>query len=597
MQRHSECRVHLRDSTMTAALRYLLAHSLLNAVLFRLRRLRQPKYLVGAIFGAAYFYFYFYRFLFGGGGKASLHGGDPSLVPDAFWPMLGAAILFIATMLLAWVMPDSRAAIAFTEAEIAFLFPAPIARRTLIIHKLLKSQFALLLISLFFTLITGRFRAGADAWFRMGGWWVILNTLNMHRIGASFALQRLRERGMANWTRRILALLVIAAVALGVEATRRSLPPLPTEPAALALWLPQLASAGPLQYVLVPFRYVVSPYFAHTLASFLAALWPALGIMALHFIWVVRADVSFEEAAIASARKRATFLAAHRRGENPLLTGKGKAKIPLWRLGLTGFAPFAFLWKSLLRFGGRRSLALWAIFFTALAGAAWYLRGHVTEKPTTGIVILAATIGLGCYLSLLFSLITLGQHAAKQLRQGIADMDLLKTYPIPGWQLALGELLGPLLLGALLQWAAIAIGTFLGTTLLAKHADAQRVIWLIAAGLALLLPMLNIAMSILPSAAALLFPGWLKPQEAATPGIENTGLRLLLGIGQLLAIAIALVPPAFLGGCAWFAIGKWTHHLEWQIAFTAATALPILAMEAALGIAWLGNLYDRYDAT
>ena len=583
---------------MTAALRYLLAHSLLNSVLFRLRRLRQPKYLVGAIFGAAYFYFYFYRFLFGGGGgKVGLHGGGPSLVSDAFWPMLGAAILFVATMLLAWVMPDSRAAIAFTEAEIAFLFPAPIARRTLIIHKLLKSQFALLLISLFFTLITGRFRAGSEAWFRMGGWWIILNTLNMHRIGASFALQRLRERGMANWTRRILALLVVAAVALGVEVTRRSLPPLPADPAALAMWLPQLASAGPMQYVLVPFRLVVSPYFTHTLASFLAALWPALGIMALHFICVVRADVSFEEAAIASAQKRATFLAAHRRGEHPLFAGKGKAKTPLWQLGTTGFAPFAFLWKSLLRFGGRRSLALWAIFFTTLAGAAWYLREHVTGKPTTSSITLAAIIGIGCYLSLLFSLITLGQHAAKQLRQGIADMDLLKTYPIPGWQLALGELLGPFLLGAFLQWSALSIGGYLASAFLVKRPDIQQSIWLLSAGLAVLLPMLNIAMAILPSAAALLFPGWLKPQEAATPGIENTGLRLLLGIGQLLAIAIALVPPAFLGGCAWFAIGKWTHHLEWQIAFTAATALPILAMEAALGIAWLGNLYDRYDAT
>ena len=32
----------------------------------RAKRLRQPKYLIGAIIGSAYFYFYFYRFLFRG---------------------------------------------------------------------------------------------------------------------------------------------------------------------------------------------------------------------------------------------------------------------------------------------------------------------------------------------------------------------------------------------------------------------------------------------------------------------------------------------------------------------------------------------------
>ncbi len=585
---------------MTAALRYLLGRSFINGTLFRLRRLRQPKYLFGAAVGAAYFYFYFYRFLFGGGGSSAFHAGRPSPVPEAFWPILGAAILFVATLLLAWVIPDSRAAIAFTEPEIAFLFPAPIARRTLVIHKLLKSQFALLLLSAFFTIITGRFRLGSEAWFRMSGWWLILNTLNMHRIGASFALQRLRERGMANWARRIIALLVVAAIAIGVEVTRRSLPPLPATPAALAnpnAWLAQLTSAGPLHYVLIPFRAVVAPYFAHTLPGFLAALWPALGIMVFHFLWVIRADVSFEEAAIASAQKRAAFLAAHRRGDNPIMKQNGKARTPLWRLSPTGFAPLAFLWKSLLRFGGRRALGLWALFFCALAVAAWYLRAHLGAEPTTGMMILAGVIGIGCYLSLLFSLITIGQHAAKQLRQGIAAMDLLKTYPIPGWQIALGELLGPLVLGALLQWAAIGIGVYLGTTLLAKHRDGQQAIWLFAGGLALLLPMFNLAMSILPSAATLLFPGWFKPQETGAPGIENTGIRLIMGIGQLLAIVIALLPAIFLGGCAWFAVGKWTHLLEWQIAFTAATALIVLSIEAALGIAWLGDLYDRYDAT
>ena len=85
-------------SEMNSALRYLLTRSLLNGLLVRLRRLRQPKYLLGALIGCAYFYFYFYRFLFRGGAPTVMHG--PSLVPDVFWPEVGAAILLVTTLIL-----------------------------------------------------------------------------------------------------------------------------------------------------------------------------------------------------------------------------------------------------------------------------------------------------------------------------------------------------------------------------------------------------------------------------------------------------------------------------------------------------------------
>ena len=52
---------------MNGALFFLVTHSFVNAVMFRLKRLRQPKYLAGAVMGGLYFYFYFFRFLFHGG--------------------------------------------------------------------------------------------------------------------------------------------------------------------------------------------------------------------------------------------------------------------------------------------------------------------------------------------------------------------------------------------------------------------------------------------------------------------------------------------------------------------------------------------------
>ena len=581
------------------ALGYLVTRSFANGVLFRLRRLRQPKYLLGAILGAAYFYFYFGRIL--GGARSPF--GPRATSGAAFGPELGAAILFIATIVMSWILPASRAAIAFTEAEIAFLFPAPISRRTLVIMRLLKSQFALLLFAAFMTLLTGRFHLGVEAWLRVGGWWVIINTLNMHRIGASFALQRLRERGMADWKRRAVVALVLIGLAALVEYMRRRLPPPPglavaaSGGAEFASYVSQVLHAGPLPYVLAPFKIVVLPNFAHGPATFLRALLPALGIMALHFIWVVRADVSFEDASIEAAKKRAAFLAARGRGEMRAQSGSGKARTPLWRLRPTGFAPVAFVWKSLLKAGGRRTLSRWSVLFAALATGAWALGNAGSLSPAFKGV--AVVIGICCYITLLFSFILIGQHASAQLRQGIAAMDLLKTYPIPGWQIALGELAGPVSLGTLIQWCSLGIGMLLlkvGGPAREVH-EVAPVILCIAAALALFLPVFNLSSAILPCAAALLFPGWFRPQENAPPGIENTGLRLMLGITQLLAVVAALIPVAFFSALAWFAAGKFTAILEWRALSAGGTAILILAMEAGIGIAWLGSLYDRFDVS
>jgi hypothetical protein len=578
------------------ALGYLVTRSFVNGVLFRLRRLRQPKYLLGAILGAAYFYFYFGRFLavsrmpWGAeSGPASPHGLE-----------IGAAILFVATIVLSWILPASRAAIAFTEAEIAFLFPAPITRRTLVIMRLVKSQFALLLFSAFMTLLSGRFHLGSEVWMRIGGWWVIMNTLNMHRLGASFALQRLRERGMADGKRRVLVVLVLVAFVALVEFMRRSLPPPPDLATALrgggeiTNYIVQLLHTGPLRYVLAPFKLIVAPNFAHEGVTFLRALLPAFGIMALHFIWVVRADVSFEDASIEAAKKRAAFLAARGRGELRARGKSDKARTPLWRLRPTGFAPIAFIWKSLLKSGGRRTLGRWAAFFAVLAAGAFAL-GRV-EYLTKPLVVTAFIIGGGCYIALLISFVMIGQLSAAQLRQGIATMDLLKTYPIPGWQIALGELAGPVLLGSLMQWCSLGIGLMLLSIAPPLHPHLGT-ITAIVGGIALLLPIFNLSTAILPCAGALLYPGWFRPQENAAPGIENTGMKLILGIAQLLAVVVAMIPVAFFGAVAWFALGKFTAAAEWQALAAGGTAMLILAMETGLGIAWLGSLYDKFDVS
>src|SRR5256885_3731324 len=107
---------------MIAALLYLQFLSFKNRLWVRLQRLKKPKYLVGALVGGLYFYFYFFRWLFLGGTASKTFVGAASPESVALYESMGAAILFII-VLFGWVLPRERAALAFTEAEIAFLFP------------------------------------------------------------------------------------------------------------------------------------------------------------------------------------------------------------------------------------------------------------------------------------------------------------------------------------------------------------------------------------------------------------------------------------------------------------------------------------------
>ena len=74
---------------MLGALLYLRLTSLKNQIVSRAKRLRQPKYLAGALAGAAYFYFIFFRRIGsapGGHGprRAAAHAADTLPLSAAF---------------------------------------------------------------------------------------------------------------------------------------------------------------------------------------------------------------------------------------------------------------------------------------------------------------------------------------------------------------------------------------------------------------------------------------------------------------------------------------------------------------------------------
>lgn len=584
---------------MNPALLYLLRHSFANAVLVRVKRLRQPKYLLGAIFGGAYFYFYFYRFLFRGGLS---HPGPTQAADDALVLSqdvrvnLVALVLLVAVLLVAWIIPSDRAAISFTESEVAWLFPSPLSREQLIRFKLLKSQIGLLIFAILMTLMTGRLARDGHAWQHTFGWWVIFATLQMHRVGASFALTRLLDRGLSPWWRRLLMLGLMAAVGGGLFAWSSTVPSLPplaelVQPGTFGRYLGDFASSSAAAVFLTPFKAVVQPWFARDGTEFLLALGPALLIVAGHYIWVTRSHVAFEEASVQLAERRAAIIAAQKEGNFRFHVKSRSQQQAIFKLKPTGWPAVAFVWKSWIRYGGRRAFGL--VAFIALACLVAVILPALF--PIGESVALVGTVVGG---SVVFALLFTGpQMTALALRRELQTIEWLKASPVPAWQIVLGQLLGPSLLWAALQWIGLLILILGASNMVMPPLPLDDPLsWLptVLLSAALVLPTFNIVSSLVPAGVMLIFPGWFKPGEMR--GVEAAGLGIVMVVAQVVVLAVALIPAALAFVGVAFAIQL---VLPVKIAIVAGSvfASTTLALESWVGSLALGGVLSRFDAS
>ena len=572
---------------MIAALLYLQYHTVRNRLVSRFKRLKRPKYLFGAIAGGLYFYWFFFRNVFRG--VIGQPGANLTITPEHLqvFESLGALVLFVI-VLLAWVFPHERAALTFTEAEVAFLFPAPVSRRTLIHFKLLRSQLGIFFTTLLFTFFSRRF--GGNAWIHAFGWWLIFSMLSLHFLGSSFARTLLLDRGISNWLRRLLVLaLVVAMVGAVWVWAKQTLPPLDyiNKPDFNVIldYAQRFLTAGPALYLLYPFRLVVRPFLAQDATAFFVALIPVLLLLVLHYLWVIYSDVAFEEASVEASQKLAVRVAAMRAGNWQGAKKKQKARRPWFKLAATGPSVTAVFWKNLIGIGQVGSVRLWisisivmAVIVVLFAGNA---RGHAPS------IIVAAFIAMALGYSLL-----LGPQVLRQdFRHDLPQADILKTFPLRGWQIALGEVLAPVVVLAAAQWLLLLVGAGMLFYLPIKQ---EALFLAIALGAAVLLPVLDLLLLLIPNAAVLLFPSWIQTGKDSPRGIEATGQRLIFALGQMLVLLLALLPAAgvFVGifFVVNFAIGPAT-----AVPLASLAATVILAVEAGLGVMLLGTLFERFD--
>ena len=271
-----------------------------------------------------------------------------------------------------------------------------------------------------------------------------------------------------------------------------------------------------MPYLLYPLRLVVRPYLAPNALAFLYALGPALLLLLLHYGWVVRSNVAFEEASVEASRKLAEKVAAVRAGNWQAAQKQPRRKRPPFKLRPTGPPAVALLWKNLISAGQAFTLRVWlslAVFAVFASIGFGQASGGSGVRPVAGDDRGRADVLVAAHRAAVLR---------QDFRQDLPLADMLKTYPLRGWQLALGELLAPAAVLTGIQWFLLILvfGLFCAT----GCRELGWPCWLgLGFGAALIIPMLNLITLQIPNAATLLFPAWF--QAAKGGGAGHRGHR------------------------------------------------------------------------
>ena len=585
------------------ALIFFAARSLRNAATRRLRRLAEPRYLIGFAIGLAYVGFV----LFSPRGAPRRGAAVPAGLEFTGAAQLFAAAALLVAAALVWIFRGREASLTLTEGEAQFLFSAPLTRRAVVHFALLRSQLRVLWGALVALLFSRPGSAGGFLRAVIGGW-LLFSVVNLHLLGVGFTKAAWEERPAARrrGMKLLAGLLALAAIALVVTAgtaallraaeavpSRRGFSPVAIEGAVVFGPL-----GRPLLAALLPFRALLAPLFAPTPVAFLAALPGALVVLLLHYVWVVRTNVRFEDATLESAARRADERARRERGNLPALPGEKKRRSVPFLLAPTGRPEIAIVWKNLAawnRTSVRTQLFGVAGLLSALfLGAALFRQPEADQVAGVVVVVLGA---LGVVLS-----VTIPSGLRNDLRGDLERADVLKAWPVSAVALVVGELAAPLWITLLSLFAGVggALAVSAGRAVAGGAApgplgglDLPSTLLPGAIATFLLIPPLGLLLLLGQNAATLAFPAWFPPGQKRIRGLEQFGIRLAAALVTLVLLGLALVPSGLLVALALYLAGPTPG--VWLLPVGAFVASLPLWGEAAAAVALLARLWERFD--
>jgi hypothetical protein len=567
---------------MIGASLYIIRCSARNRIRMRLRRLREPRYLVGAIVGALYLYFSFFaRFRSRGAGRRRPRAGsDPSAqlaVLAASGPAVGGIALMVVTA-LAWLLPFDSGLLDFSPAETQFLVAAPVSRRSLLLHRLLRSQLGMLFGAVIVGFTTPS--AGGSLRLRVGlGMWLLLCTGKVYFTGISLARARLTAANAH--TRRVawipLGVMTAALVVVGARLTAILLAAPLAGVRDLLNRVGQVGLGGASAVVLWPFMALTRPLFAAWPGAYLWSLAAASLVLAGSILWVLKIDEAFQDAVEDVAQRKAREKSAAARSY--------RARASVWKLAPSGRPETALAWKAALqttRIVDRRSMVRLAAILFALTISAV---GFGQRNGLAGALAAFALAGT------VFCVLLAPQAIRIDIRQDLQHLELLKTWPVRAASVVRGEMLWPGVLITVLSWTMIAMSTALAGSLLTRVDGPLR----LSAGAAamVLAPSLAFAQLAIQNGAALLFPAWVPLGSQRARGLDAMGQRIIMLGGSWLALLVMLLPGVIAGGIVWFAL----HGVLGPAALVpgALVCTGALAIEVLIVTELLGPAYERID--
>jgi ABC-2 type transport system permease protein len=573
---------------------YLTFCSWRNRLRIRLRRLREPRYLIGLVVGVGYFTLIFGRPFFfrrgrDGAGGPGVEGPASPLDALSSTPagQVGSACLLFLALALAWIWPSKRKpALAFTRADVQFLFTAPIPRWQLVRYKVVRSQLAALFGSAIITLFIRRPASFMHAWTFFLGFGLLMATINLHLTGITLTRDPATRAGRLIRNFAPIAVVVAIVALIGRDLLAHS-----TEIANAsasgngATEVARVMSSGLSGVVLWPFRALLSLPLSRSRGEFVAALPWTLLALGLNYLWVLRTDAPFEEASAELAEKVARI---RKEGLKALRQPRAAAKMP-FRLASDGPAEMAILWKNLISMGRFASWTLLlrfvpALFVVSMAAGMGLTRGaHGNTARTDGLALIALIIAG-------FTLLLGPQMARADLRQDLPNLGVLRTWPLRGATLVRGEVLAPAVVLVTVAWLALLVaGMFAAFGMVHRDIDAP---WAYLTAAIAITPGIILLQLLVQNALVVTFPSWVSVGPPRG-GVDVMGQRMLMMGASFLALVLALLPAALVAVVVAGLLRLLTSSLP--IVLPAVAAAVVLIAEAFVASELIGRILDRTD--
>jgi len=542
---------------MTGALAYVALMSAKNRFLMTFRKLRNARYLISAIFGVGYMVLMFSR-SFGRAGRVRV------LTAQSFGADVIACVLFVIFAII-WALPSDDAGVAMSESEIHFLFAAPLRRRDILLYRFLRAQVPLLIGSVMTTIFA--------TWTRnFIGMWFFFTAMSLYIT----MMQQVRARLRKFHIRFLVRLIAVLALLGGATWSGVRAETLDTPVIKVLLFLPRFFTAVMLPNVPLPQRIMSMAVVA------------AFGVLC--FFIAATVNVDFEEGSIALSQRKANAVTRSRSQQSGQWMAF-KRLPPPFRLGDTGAPEIAIIWKNLiasLRIGSLPIMILFAVL-AFLVGQAFFLR----HAP---VAAMEAICGVMLFMTAIVPLVG-ATTFSQDLRLDIMRIEYLKTFPISGERIVASEMAAPLIVMSVIELihltvASIILNTLGSQTSFARFATPQIMLSVFI----FTIPVCAI-LTVMRNATVLLFPSWSVRSKEEPRGFVVTGQRLVVAVGNLMVLAVAVLPAAVVFVPAVLIANRFFSGSPAFLAIATLPPLGIIAAEVWFSVKMLGKFFDTFDAS